>query len=280
MGAGDNTCMCDVNDNNEFRCGKSCKNSNLKCKKSSDCISKTKKTKQKGGGKTRKHADVSWIKNISNKMVRRKLIDIYAVHKKQPNSICYTKNKISSMVFNNIEGFDNLEIFTHPKKKLHPYPAVVFVNAKKYMYVPDYLLGALKYASETINIEQLMIDDKYNNVYQQTGKKTKVLVSGSCASLTISAITLKFVEDMIQKYTKSIFYNKQYKVVCQEFRDEYDRRVGDYICGKGIVPNINWFQNKVESKDVNGPWDQETQDKNGCPNDFKGSKIANAKNTL
>lgn len=280
MGAGDNKCMCDVNDNNEFRCSKSCKNSNEKCKKSSDCISKKKGTKKKGGGKTRKQGELSWIKHISNKVVKRKVIDIYAVHKKKPNSICYTKNKISSMVFNNIEGFDHLELFTHPKKKLHPYPAIVFVVAKKYMYVPDYLLGALKYASETINIEQLMIDNKYNNTYQKTGKKEKVLVSGSCASLTISAITLKFVEDMIHKYTKSIFYNTPYKDVCQKFRDEYDKRVGDYICGKGIVPNIPWFQNKVEGKEVDGPWDQETRDKKGCPDDFKGSKIANAKNTL
>jgi hypothetical protein len=283
MGVDNNTCMCDVDDNNQFRCSKSCKNFNQKCSKSSDCISKnkskskkTKSKKQKGGtNKIRSKRDISWIKNISNKDVRSKVIDIYAVYKKKPESICFRNNKMTSMVFENIEGFNSVEIFTNPKKKLHPYPAIVFVIAKKYIHVPDYLLGALKYASETINIEQLMIDDKYNNKYQKTGKKEVALVSGSCATLTISAITLKFVEDMVDKYNKNAFYRRNYKDICQEFRDEYDKRVGEYLCGKGIVPKIKWFHNKVERNDLEGPWDEKIREKMGCPDEFKGSVIAN-----
>lgn len=282
MGADNNTCMCDVDDNNQFRCSKSCKNFKAKCSKSSDCISKKKKSKKQKGGanKTRSKRDISWIKDISNKDVRRKVIDIYAVYKKKPDSICYRNNKIFSMVFDNIEGFNSVELFTKPKKKLHPHSAIVFVIAKKYIHVPDYLLGALKYASETINIEQLMVDDKYNNKYQKTGKKEKVLVSGSCATLTISAITLKFVEDMVNTYSKNTFYRKNYADVCQEFRDEYDKRVGDYLCGKGIVPKIKWFHNKVESNALDGPWDKKMREKNGCPNNLKGSELANKNATL
>lgn len=283
MGVDNNECMCDVDDNNEFRCSKGCKNFNKKCSKSSDCISKkkSKSKKQKGGQKkTKSKKDISWIKNISNKDVRRKVIDIYAVYKKKPETICFRNDKIFSMVFDNVEGFDNLEIFTNPKKKLHPYPANVFVIAKKYIYVPDYLLGALKYASETINIEQLMIDDKYNNKYQKTGNKEKSLVSGSCETLTISAITLKFVEDMVKQYNKETFYKNHYKVVCQEFRNEYDRRVGGYLCGKGINPSIKWFNNKVEKDEISGPWDEKTRKKMGCPDKFAGSIIANENSTL
>lgn len=302
MGVDNNVCMCDVDDNNEFRCSKACKNFNKKCSKSSDCISKKNKNKNKKtkkGGKQRKNQtnknkndkiknnktktkkDIQWIKNIENKDVRTKVIDIYGNYKKKPEMICYKNNKIFSMDFYNIEGFESVTIYTEPKKKLHPYPAIVFVIAKKYIYVPDYLLGAIKYASETINIEQLMIEDKYNNKYQKTGKKEKVLVSGSCATLTISAITLKFVEDMIKKYSnKQDFYRKNYKKICQEFRDEYDKRVGEYLCGKGINPSISWFKNKVEKNEISGPWNKKIREKKGCPSDFSGSKIANNYSTL
>lgn len=286
MGVDSNECICDVDDMNTFRCSKSCKNFNKKCNKSSDCIRKdTKKSKKKGGAHklntTYKKKDIQWITNISNKDVRAKVIDIYGNYKKKPKQICYKDNIIFSMEFNDIEGFDTVTIYTQPKKKLHPYKAIVFIAAKRYMFVPDYLFGPIKYASETINIEQLMIDDIYNTKYQNTGKKDKVLVSGSCATLTISAITVKFVEDMVKKYRNSNdFYSKNYKNICREFRDEYDRRVGGYLCGKGIQPNINWFKNKVEKNDILGPWDKNTMKQMGCPNNFSGSKLANKNSTL
>lgn len=297
MGVDSGTCICDVDDNNQFRCSKSCKNFGEKCKKSSDCIPKQSKKKQKGGKKlyktykkdirTKKNETkqtqrqtLQWIRDIKNTQVRSKVIDIYNIYKKQPLRLCYENSSIHSLVFDKIEGFDFVEIFTNPKKKLHPYKADVFVVCKKYTHVPDYLLGALKYASETINIEQLMIKDTYNKQYVKTGEKQKILVSGSCATLTISAITIQFIEDMVKEYTKQKFYKKDYKQVCHEFRDEYDKRVGSYLCGKGIVPLIPWFKNKVEKDEIDGPWNKETQKKMGCPNKFTGSIIANKASTL
>jgi hypothetical protein len=283
MGVDSGTCICDVDDNNQFRCSKSCKNFGEKCKKSSDCIpKKSKKNKQNGGNKiTQKNKQtLEWIKNIRHKLVRSKVVDIYNIYNKQPLQLCYERNKLHSLVFDNIEGFDYVQLFTHPKKKLHPYKADVFVVCKKYTYIPDYLLGALKYASETINIEQLMIKDTFNKHYVNTGEKKQVLVSGSCATLTISAITIQFILDMVKEYSKNKFYKKGYKKVCKEFRDEYDKRVGGYLCGKGIVPLIPWFKNRVEKEKIQGPWNKETQKKMGCPSDFIGSHIANKGSTL
>ena len=33
------------------------------------------------------------------------------------------------------------------------------------------------------------------------------------------------------------------------FRHEYDKRVSDYLEGKGIVPPIKWYPNKLEKKE-------------------------------
>ena len=33
------------------------------------------------------------------------------------------------------------------------------------------------------------------------------------------------------------------------FRHEYDKRVSDYLEGKGIVPAVKWFPNKLEKDD-------------------------------
>lgn len=303
MGVDNGNCMCDVDDNNDFRCSVSCKNSGKLCKKSSDCIpssglssskkgntktAKVSKTSKKGGSKlyhmkqTRKSykPSLNWIKEIEDADVRAKVVDIYNVYKKTPLRLCYEKENLFSIVFDKIEGFDYVELFTTPMKKLHPYSASVFVVCKKHTYVPDYLLGALKYASETINIEQLMTESVYNNHYAKTGEKKAVLVTGSCASLTISAITIQFIIDMVKQTPKHQFYKKGYKQICKEFRDEYDRRVGLYLCGKGIQPPIQWFKNRVEHEYILGPWDKKTQEKQGCPTRFSGSILANKASTL
>ena len=102
-------------------------------------------------------------------------------------------------------------------KKVHPYPAIVFVIATKLLHVPDNLLGPLKYASETINIEQIQTNKTINNYYARTGKKLKAKVSGSCASITISVITLKFVEDMVEKYSNNRkLNNKQLMTILEK----------------------------------------------------------------
>lgn len=140
--------------------------------------------------------------------------------------------------FGKYNGCDYIKIEGFPAKKFHPYPASVFLIIGKYINVPDHLLGPLKYASETINIEQLFIPKIYQDKYYKTGKKELSLVTGSCDSVTISAITVQFVIDMINKY-------KDHKIKCLElydnFRSEYDKRISDYLCGKGITNKIEWF---------------------------------------
>ena len=86
---------------------------------------------------------------------------------------------------------------------------IVYLIVGKYINVPDNLLGPLKYASETINIEQLFVPLTYQQKYASTGVKDVALVTGSCASVTISAITVQFVMDMIEKHkntTKCLNY--------------------------------------------------------------------------
>ena len=138
--------------------------------------------------------------------------------------------------FGYFKGCDMIKLFNKPSKKWHPYPAQVFVVVGKYLSVPEHLFGPLKYASETINIEQLFVPKKYAELYYKTGKKEYSLVTGSCASVTISVITIQFVIDMINKYKEvnSGYSNKK-------FRLEYDRRIDDYLCGRGITVPISWF---------------------------------------
>ena len=64
------------------------------------------------------------------------------------------------------------------------------------------------------------------------------MVTGSCASVTISAITIKFVEDMVEKYKSNMDTSLNLHII---FRKEYNLRVLNYICGQGIKPNIKWY---------------------------------------
>lgn len=142
--------------------------------------------------------------------------------------------------FGKYGGSDLIKIHGTPSKKWHPHPAKLFVILGKYISVPEHLLGPLKYASETINIEQLFIPKKYSEQYFETGKKEVALVTGSCASVTISAITVQFAMDMIQKYQDDVRSLELYET----FRNEYDRRIHNYLCGKGITDEIPWFDPK------------------------------------
>ena len=101
-------------------------------------------------------------------------------------------------------------------RKNHPLPAPVFVIVGKYINVPEHLYGPLKYASPTINIEQIVIPKKHNLYYEKTGKKKVSLVTGSCASITISAITVKFCEDMIERYKNMNPLPRNINNICRE----------------------------------------------------------------
>ena len=136
-------------------------------------------------------------------------------------------------------GCDYVRINGYVARKYHPVPAHVFVLVGKYLYVPDNLIGALKYASETINIDHLQVPKPINDHYEETGEKLASLVTGSCGSITISAVTVKFVEDMINKYKNIDIANPL--DLFDEFRKEYDNRIQNYLCGGGIKPEIDWY---------------------------------------
>ena len=139
--------------------------------------------------------------------------------------------------FGKFGGCDLVKIHGKPSKKYHPHPAILFLIVGKYMKVPEHLLGPLKHASETINIEQLFVPEKYAEKYYNTGEKEVALVTGSCASITISAITVQFVADMIKQYQEQT----ECLALYDTFRNEYDRRIDDYLCGRGITNPIPWF---------------------------------------
>lgn len=151
-------------------------------------------------------------------------------------------------------GLDIVKVSNYAAKKLHPEIAPVYVIAGKYLNVPEKFMGPLKYASETINIEQIFVPKFSNDNYVKTGEKDLALVTGSCASVTISAITVYFAEDMIKKY-------KNYKgfsyLLNKPFREEYDTRILAYLCGKGVSPSIPWFDPKTfgEPMVYNGNFD-------------------------
>ena len=135
-------------------------------------------------------------------------------------------------------GLDYIKLTGYVARKNHPIPAPVFVIVGKYINVPEHLYGPLTYASPTINIEQIYIPKKHNLHYEKTGEKIVSLVTGSCASVTISAITLKFVEDMIKEYKNNVNVTMD---LHKKFRNEYNLRVLTYLCGKGITNKISWF---------------------------------------
>ena len=157
---------------------------------------------------------------------------------KNMNSVTWMSKLYEFKDFSKFGGCDYIKILGNRSKKWHPHPADVFIIIGKYINVPEHLFGPIKYASETINIEQLQIPQQYAEQYFETGKKEIALVTGSCASVTISAITVQFVIDMIEKYRNDKFKSLE---LYKEFRNEYDRRIDDYLCHDGITNPIVWF---------------------------------------
>ena len=86
-------------------------------------------------------------------------------------------------------GLDLVKLSGYITRKYHPVPAPCFVIVGKYMNVPEHLMGPLKYASETINIEQLFVPKKYNDKYEATGEKEVALVTGSCMPVLLLVLS-------------------------------------------------------------------------------------------
>lgn len=151
----------------------------------------------------------------------------------------YEENKFAGKSITNEKGLDFIKILGFKGRKYHPIPADMFVIAGKYMDVPPKLIGLLKNASETINIEQLQVPHKLNNYFGKNfehNKKGKSLVTGSCASVTISAITVKFVEDFINYYDKDNQEHNDIELV----KRTYDKYLLEYLC-EGKKSNIPWL---------------------------------------
>lgn len=188
---------------------------------------------------------------FNSKMVQ-KTVDYITKHHGNPNRIEMDNNKnVTKMTWHNIEGCDGVVVKGDIKYKWHPIPAVTYVYAYKFMPVPEKLQGPLMYASETIGVDYIDIPEKESKNYYKTGEKMLAKVSGACASITISVITIKFVEDMIKKYQDT---NYDLNYLSQVFRQEYDQRILNYLCGKGIKPEISWFPNQAEAEMIDGPF--------------------------
>lgn len=143
----------------------------------------------------------------------------------------------------NKENCDEIVIYEDIFDKYNPHNAIVFVIVKKLIHVPIHLLGPLKYASATINIEQVRTTPEISENYKKTGKVEKSMVSGSCASIIISVLTLDFVLRMVNKYNnEDTFYNKTIQERMREFREGYNKRIHNYL-EKGEVGEFldNWY---------------------------------------
>lgn len=171
--------------------------------------------------------------------------------------------------FGKYHGCDYIKIEGNPAKKYHPHEAIVYLIIGKYIKVPDNLLGPLKYASETINIEQLFVPITYQKKYAETGVKDVALVTGSCASITISAITVQFVMDMIEKHKNTTKCLELY----EEFRNEYDARITSYLCAGGIKNPIKWYDPKIFDESTNYYIGDDK-----CKKNIKGSGHVNCDN--
>lgn len=230
-------CRCVKDKKKQLICGNSCVNKGKECSSVKKC---NKKKSLKGGM-------VFDYNDMTTEAARNKAKEIGKMYGKPDRIERLQNNNIFKVTWLNIEGHDEVIVYNDIYRKFHPHKAVVYVETKKLLKVPEHLLGPLKYASETINIEQIHTDKKENKKYGNTGIKGRSMVSGSCASITISAITVKFVEDMCKKHKKSNPTISLHK----EFRKEYDNRVDNYLRGNGIVPKIPWYPNKLEKSLAN-----------------------------
>ena len=189
-------------------------------------------------------------KNWTNKGAHNKCMKLSAVLG-NPNYVSSSDNMIESVKWQNdlestsfnfgaIKGVDMVKINNYKAEKLHPYKASVYVIVGKFLHDADHLMGPLKFASETIYIDQLAFPREISLQYVDNNVKSHALVTGSCASVTISVITLKFVEDMVARDSDKSF-NDVNQALYEEYRAEYDKRISSYLCGNGIVPSIPWY---------------------------------------
>ena len=120
-----------------------------------------------------------------------------------------------SVSFFDVDGFDIVRIVDSNANKLHPYLSKIYVEGSLYFTVPAPLIGPLKEASATIMIDEL-----------------NQLVTGRCASLSMCAVTLNFVVDVVNGITPLT-------------RQEYDRRIKRVIDDGVIDPAVPWWKDEL-----------------------------------
>ena len=100
--------------------------------------------------------------NTITKSAYEKIYEKYG----DPTNIEYNlkSKKMVSATWKNINGLDGVIVTNYVKYKWHPYPAPVVVYAYKYLKVPETLIGSLKYASETIKIDEIDVPVKFSKV--------------------------------------------------------------------------------------------------------------------
>ena len=208
------------------------------------------KKSQNGGGNHEKSKKKTNEYVWTNKNAEEKANELTGIFGPPTHTCIDSKNNIEyvkwqqdldndNFKYNAYHGVDMIKITNYAPNKLHPYEAPVYVIVGKFMKVPDSLLGPLKYASETINIEQLSVPKNINEEYiKSKGNKELALVTGSCASVTISVITLQFVHDMVENDKA-----KEFKKIGQEtydnYRKSYDDAIHNYLCEGKIEPKID-----------------------------------------
>lgn len=154
-------------------------------------------------------------------------------------SISYMKS-LKSDKLGKYNGFDVIKVNSNIVYSQHP--QILFNNmiVGKYIFIPDHLYGPILYASSTLSIDQLNVPDKYNIHYKDTGKHKLVLLNCYCNSLVFGALTIHFIEKMIQKYKKNTDVSLKLNVI---FKDEYDKIILNYIYNN-TTNEIPWFKHE------------------------------------
>jgi hypothetical protein len=142
------------------------------------------------------------------------------------------------LILGKYHGLDYIELTSNIRKSHHPQILKMFIIIGKYIYIPKNLYNIILSISATINIEQINIPIKYNELYIKKGKLYMCLLKINCPNITIGSITIKLIEDIIELYkNKRHISNK----IILKINDEYNQRILNYINSKEIIPDITWF---------------------------------------
>ena len=160
-----------------------------------------------------------------------------------------TSNQVSNIIWTDdidknffilgkYNGFDYIELTSNIYKSHHPQILKMFIIIGKYIYIPKQLHNIILNISSTINIDQINIPIKYNQLYVKKGTNYITLLKIYCSHITIAAITIKFIQDIINLYKTNKNISKK---IILKINDEYNHRILNFINNNEITPDIPWF---------------------------------------